>query len=94
MRNTLNSFYIDFGCNAPANYARIASVSLITGIHLTDLENALAVASQLGTADVQGGDVNHVVDRIRYSRSGIRFRVYNRYETNDGLTDVPLVSLN
>jgi hypothetical protein len=92
MRSTLNSFILDFGHDQPTNYGRMASVSLITGIHLTDLENALVVASDIGSADVQGGDVNHLVERVCRSAQGIRFKVFNRYETTDKATDTPILT--
>ncbi len=91
MRSTLNSFIVDFGQCQPTNYSRIASVSAITGIHLTNLENALVVAQNLGTAEVCGGGINHIIDRVSCSPDCIRFRVYNRYETCDRDTDAPLV---
>ena len=91
MRSTLNSFVVDFTCDAPTNYARIASVSLITGIHLTHLENALVIANELGTADVEGGGINHIVDCIHSRPDHIRFRIYNRYETRDGRANTPCI---
>lgn len=91
MRSTLNSFLLDFGQHASTNYGRISSVSLITGIHLTHLENALLVAQNIGTAEVCGGGITHTIDRVSCGPDCIRFRVYNRYETRDRDTDAPLV---
>jgi len=94
MRSTLNSFLIDFGRDLPTNYARIASVSLITGIHLTHLENALVVAHELGESEVCGGGITHIVERIFCRPDCVRFRVYNSHETLDGATDSPVVVRN
>ena len=92
MRSTLNSFIVDFGHDAPSNYSRIASVSLITGIHLTALEDALATATDCGTAEAWGGGINHIIDRISMSSYRVRFRIYNRYETRDRRTDSPSIN--
>jgi len=89
MRSTLNSFIVDFGHDAPSNYSRIASVSLITGIHLTALEDALATATDCGTAEAWGGGINHIIDRVSMSSYRVRFRIYNRYETRDSRANTP-----
>ena len=92
MRSTLNSFIVDFGHDAPTNYARIASVSLITGIHLTALEDAFAEATDCGEAEAWGGGINHIIDRVSMSSYRVRFRIYNRYETRDRRTDSPAIN--
>jgi len=92
MRSTLNSFLVDFGHDAPTNYARIASVSLITGIHLTALEDAFAEATDCGQAEAWGGGINHIIDRVSMSSCRLRFRVYNRYETSDSRANSPAIN--
>ncbi len=92
MRSTLNSFIVDFGHDAPSNYSRIASVSLITGIHLTALEDALATATDCGTAEAWGGGINHIIDRVSMSSYRVRFRIYNRYETRDSRANTPAIN--
>lgn len=91
MRSTLNSFVVDFGHDAPTNYSRIASVSLITGIHLTALEGALASATECGGAEAWGGGINHIIERVSMSSHRIRFRIYNRYETRDSRSNTPCI---
>lgn len=92
MRSTLNSLLVDFGHDAPTNYSRIASASLITGIHLSALEDALAEATDCGTADAYGGGINHIIDRVSMSSYRVRFRISNRYETCDRRTDTPAIN--
>jgi len=92
MTSTLNSFLVDFTHDSPTNYARIASVSLITGVHLTALEDAFALATECGEAEAWGGGINHIIDRVSMSSHRIRFRIYNRYETRDRSIDTPAIN--
>lgn len=94
MRSTLNSIVVDFRPDQATNYSRIAGLSLITGIHLSDLENALYRSSEggrCGTTYVKGGGINHVVECIAFESAVIRFRVYNRYEITDRPDDTPCI---
>lgn len=91
MRSTLNSFLLDFGQCHPTNYGRIASVSLITGIHLNALEGALLEAAEIGSSEAWGGGINHIIECVFCRDDRARFRVYNRYETRDSRRNTPCI---
>ena len=58
----------------------MAMLSLTTGIHLNDLENAVCVAFDTGfVIDVEGGGLVHLIEPVSRTPRSVRFIISNMH---------------
>ena len=72
---------VSFSAHDPeTTTARMAMLSLTTGIHLNDLENAVCVAFETDSViDVEGGGIVHLIEPVSRIPSGVRFIISNMH---------------